>query len=537
MIPIRIGTMAVTSAIVGSPFKIQIDTTISGTGTETASNQFKLPVLGNYTIYWGDGSIENANVNSSEQFKTHTYSSGGIKTITVSWLNSVIVGVAFNNTGDRNKLLNIIAWGGANYTDLEGAFRGCTNLNATFTDIPNLSNVDSLAYMFDNALNFNNNISLWDLSTVNDTKYMFRNATSFNQPIGTWNMSSVVDSSHMFDGATSFNQDISAWDTSSIIFMKGMFFGATAFNQNISGWNVGAATDVSEMFRAASTFNQNIGSWDVSNAVFMQGMFRGATSFNQNIGSWITTSVTNMSSMFREAVAFNQNISGWDTGAVTDMGLMFNFASSFNQDISTWDTGAVTNMSAMFRDAAVFNQAIGIWDVSKVTDLSNMFNNADGFDQNIGAWQVTSATNFVDFMSNKAFTNFTATNLSAIYNGWTNYELQTQRSINFATIKYTSSATEARGLLTRSNTTTNITNVINNGSGLIRITALAHGLTTNNKVYIKSVGGTTEANGAWAVTVIDIDTIDLQSSAFVNTYTSGGILRTGYGWSVSDGGL
>lgn len=537
MIPIRIGTMAAQGRLVGAPFEITINTSITGSGTETASNQFKLPAIGSYTIYWGDGVIETVTVNETSQYKTHTYATAGVKTVKVSWYNSANVEFSFNNAGDRNKLLDVVKWGGANWTNLEGAFRGCTNLNASFTDVPNLADISSLAYMFDSASNFNTDISLWDLSTINNTKYMFRNAAAFNQPIGTWNISSVVDTSHMFDGAISFNQDISTWDTSSIIFMSGMFFGATAFNQDISGWDISSATDLSEMFRAATVFNQNIGSWDVSSAVFMQGMFRGATAFNQNIGPWITTAVTDMSSMFREAVAFNQNISGWDTGAVTNMSLMFNFASTFNQNISTWDTGAVTNMSAMFRDAAVFNQAIGIWDVSKVTDLSNMFNNADGFDQNLGAWQVTSATNFVDFMSNKSFTNFTATNLSAIYNGWTNYELQTQRSINFATIKYTSSATESRALLTRSNTTTNITNAVNNGSGLIRITAAAHGLTTNNKVYIKSVGGTTEANGAWAVTVIDVDTVDLQSSSFTNAYTSGGILRTGYGWSVSDGGL
>ena len=69
-----------------------------------------------------------------------------------------------------------------------------------------------------------------------------------------------------------------------------------------------------------------------------------------------------------------------------------------------------------------------------------------------------------------------------------------------------------------------VTGAADNGSGLIRITATAHGLLDDWLVTIASVGGTTEANGDWRVTVVDADTIDLQGSTFSNTYTSGGTL-------------
>lgn len=61
-----------------------------------------------------------------------------------------------------------------------------------------------------------------------------------------------------------------------------------------------------------------------------------------------------------------------------------------------------------------------------------------------------------------------------------------------------------------------------NGAGLIRITDVAHGLTTGNYVYITGIVGTDEANGEWIVTVISADTFDLQGSTFTNAYTSGG---------------
>lgn len=74
-----------------------------------------------------------------------------------------------------------------------------------------------------------------------------------------------------------------------------------------------------------------------------------------------------------------------------------------------------------------------------------------------------------------------------------------------------------------------ITNAADNGGGLIRITCVGHGGTTGEEWLIDDVLGTTEANGLWTITKIDNDTFDLQGSAFVNPYTSGGtaIVRTG----------
>lgn len=58
-----------------------------------------------------------------------------------------------------------------------------------------------------------------------------------------------------------------------------------------------------------------------------------------------------------------------------------------------------------------------------------------------------------------------------------------------------------------------------------QITAAAHGLTTGDRVFIKSVGGMTEINNLqFIVTVIDVDTFTLDdiNSTGYTTYTSGG---------------
>jgi hypothetical protein len=73
-------------------------------------------------------------------------------------------------------------------------------------------------------------------------------------------------------------------------------------------------------------------------------------------------------------------------------------------------------------------------------------------------------------------------------------------------------------------TGTAITDAVDSGAGEIRITSGTHGLLTGDHVTVEDVGGTVEANGDWFVTRIDANTVDLDGSAFVNTYTAGGLI-------------
>jgi hypothetical protein len=69
-----------------------------------------------------------------------------------------------------------------------------------------------------------------------------------------------------------------------------------------------------------------------------------------------------------------------------------------------------------------------------------------------------------------------------------------------------------------------ITNAVSNGGpNLIRITSVAHGMSTGMRVKVESVGGVPNATGIWTITKITADTFDLQGSTFAGAYTSGGI--------------
>ncbi len=108
------------------------------------------------------------------------------------------------------------------------------------------------------------------------------NTADFNYIITT----AVTIMAQIFNEASEFNGDISLWDTSSVTSMLGMFNDASAFNGDISLWDTGAVTDMSWMFYKASVFNSNISKWDVGAVTIMSNMFRDASAFNQNLEEW-----------------------------------------------------------------------------------------------------------------------------------------------------------------------------------------------------------------------------------------------------------
>ncbi|MDC1416666.1 BspA family leucine-rich repeat surface protein, partial [Flavobacteriaceae bacterium] len=123
------------------------------------------------------------------------------------------------------------------------------------------------------------------------------------------NMSLILSSENE---AINFNQDISSWDVSSVTTMESMFQGNTAFNQDISSWDVSSVTTMERMFTDSTAFNQDISSWDVSSVTNMNLMFHDANAFSQPISPWDVSSVTNMNALFSSNTAFNQDISSWD---------------------------------------------------------------------------------------------------------------------------------------------------------------------------------------------------------------------------------
>jgi gliding motility-associated-like protein len=323
---------------------------------------------------------------------------------------------AMQNRDDRNRLIAVENWGAVAWTSMQEAFFGCTNMQVTATDVPNLSGVFSMVFMFRDcsSLNSPSNIGSWNTSSIRNMNGMFEGASSFNQNIGSWNTGAVLQMGQMFANASTFNQNIGAWNTGSVQGMTGMFFGASSFNNGgsntINNWNTGAVTSMALMFYQATSFNQNIGSWNTASVTDISSMFNGASVFNQDIGGWNTASVTAMEFVFADASTFNNGgssaINNWNTSSVTNMAFMFQRASAFNQNIGSWNTTNVTTMVRMFSEASSFNQNIGSWDTGAVTDMSSMFWQATAFDQDIGSWNTAAVTRMNEmFFTASSFNN------------------------------------------------------------------------------------------------------------------------------------
>jgi surface protein len=185
-------------------------------GTSNATS-ITIPTTGtgySYDVDWeNDGTWDDLGVTGNI---THDYGTAGTYQVAI---RGDFPRIYFNNEGDKEKILSIDQWGDIAWTSMESAFWGCSNLAGQAVDVPDLSSVTDMSFMFSFASTFNQDIGGWDVSSVTNMSSMFRDASTFNQDIGGWDVSSVTNMRGMFLGASEFNQDISDWDVSSVLDM------------------------------------------------------------------------------------------------------------------------------------------------------------------------------------------------------------------------------------------------------------------------------------------------------------------------------
>ena len=213
---------------------------------------------GTLTIDWGDNAITPVATNGTQ---SHTYSASDEYQVSMTGdLSRIILGAT---GGTPSKLASIDQWGYIEWSSMEGAFRGASNMEYKAADAPDLSYVTSMQNMFRDASSFNGDLSGWDVSAVTNMNRMFAAASSFNGDLSGWNVSAVTNMNSMFVVASSFNGDLSGWNVSAVTNMNSMFVVASVFNGDLSGWDVSAVTNMDGMFDAATSFDQNLGKWYV----------------------------------------------------------------------------------------------------------------------------------------------------------------------------------------------------------------------------------------------------------------------------------
>ena len=168
-------------AVANTDFIIEVKTDNAGTSLDT---QFTIPTTTGtylYDVTTSDGQSINGNTGNL----TITFPSAGTYDINISGLFPQIY---FNNGGDKLKLIGIKNWGNNPWASMSRAFYGCRSLvSVSATDIPDLSSVPSVAFIFRDIL-ANPDITNWDVSSVTNFRDAFNNADGFDRSFANWDI-------------------------------------------------------------------------------------------------------------------------------------------------------------------------------------------------------------------------------------------------------------------------------------------------------------------------------------------------------------
>lgn len=176
-------------------------------------------------------------------------------------------------------------WNVSNVTDMGSMFDHAHSFNGDISNW-NVSNVTNMREMFDHSPLGHNNWPSWYLSYMcrtiahdrNELEQLIQDTIENHGPNCNLNfidVSQVTDMSKLFHqtALVEFNGDISLWDVSNVTNMHMMFCYNSHFNGDISKWNVSNVKNMESMFDHAYRFNGDLSQWDVSNVTNMDGMF------------------------------------------------------------------------------------------------------------------------------------------------------------------------------------------------------------------------------------------------------------------------
>ena len=330
------------------PFVFRVNTENPGvSGDSTFIMPFASGTTNDFIVSWGDGIEEEI----TSDTVMHTYAAPGVYNITVTGL---IGNWAFNNSGDKSKMVEIIEWG--DFTLVSNAFYGCDSMQVSATDGPIFSTDLSNAFR-----------GCSSLTSLDVSKFVTNNVTNM---------------SLMFYNCTALTSlDLSSFETASVTRMGSMFYNCSALTSlDVSGFVTNSVTDMGQMFYNCSSLT----SLDVS--------------------GFVTNNVTNMGQMFYNCSSLTSlDVSGFSTGNVTNMnGMFYNCSGLASLDVSGFSTGSVTNMGGMFRGCSSLTSLdVTGFAINSVTNMSQMFFGVTlptaTYDALLVAWEAQSVQNNVNF--------------------------------------------------------------------------------------------------------------------------------------------
>ena len=390
----------------------------------SGSTEITIPTTGagyNYSVDWGDGNTDS----SISGDITHTYASPGTYTVAI---NGDFPRIYFSFGGDKDKLMTIEQWGDIEWTSMERAFGGCTNLTSDAPDAPNLTAVTSLQRCFTNCSNFNGSIGNWNTATITDMTRTFHGTSSFNQNISGWNTAEVTIMQGMFQEATSFNQDITGWNTTKVIFLAEMFKGASAFDQNLGNWDIGLCTQMSSMFNSSGLSQIN---YDKT----LQGWAAQTVQSNVTLGAVGIDYCTGAAARAVLIGTYNWTINDGNENCIVNIpDANFKAALLADAAINTIDDGEITVGEAEAYAGAINVSSSSIMDLTGIEYFSNI-TNLNALANDLGAVDLSNNTQLTEILIQ--FSDVTSLNVTGLdqlfrLNAWSNQLTTLDLSTNAA---------------------------------------------------------------------------------------------------------
>ena len=181
-------------AMADDPFITIWQTDNDGTSDD---DQITIPGNGEYFIEWVEiGNPDNSGSEEGSGHHTVEFTEAGTYRVEIS---VGLTRINFGEGGDEQKILEVEQWGDIAWSSMAMAFFGAVNLDVTASDTPDLSDVERMSRMFENAESMRGNNANWEWNT-GSVSYMistFRDAEAFNQDLGRWDVSSLSEARGM----------------------------------------------------------------------------------------------------------------------------------------------------------------------------------------------------------------------------------------------------------------------------------------------------------------------------------------------------
>jgi len=348
------------------PLMTELDLT-----SETSSYTFTTPTLytsGDISIDWGDGSAIQQTGTISNTKLTHVYDTDAYPRPLIQWGRSTDAGkisIFLVQSGvSRTTISNLKQWG-KSFNGTQINFLSASNMVITAQDIPDLSNVTTLASMFQNCSSITTipNIEKWDVSNK------------------------AVSASSMFRSCSNFiATDLDNFADNIFTAQLAIFGACSSLNStSLSKWRTRG--NMGEAFENMSSLDQDLSTKTVTRA---------------NTSTYIAWDISDCTSIFQLLdfnsgfTGTNPNISNWDTSNIIGNGFGYlTLSAKINSDMSTkqistpnpyntaytaWDVSGGTNFISMFQGNSIFNQNLRTWQLNEsTTGLSQMFTSTTAF--------------------------------------------------------------------------------------------------------------------------------------------------------------